>query len=277
MVVAAITQINRQKYVVIGADGMLGYALAGALPGAVLFGRADLDITDPDAVSRTVRQLSPGIVINAAAYTDVDGCEDNYPCADAVNGRGPGYLAEACAECHAILVHYSTDYVFDGSKQEGYREDDIPCPLNRYGKSKLIGERNVMRYHNDYRLIRTSWLFGAHGKNFVDTVLELSERKPSVRIVMDQTGKPTYTKDLAKKTLEVIGMQPGIYHLTNEGQCSWYEFARTFIPNAVPCTTAEFPRQAKRPPNSVLVNTKTTPMRHWRDAVTEYIRNRGNL
>ena len=255
---------------IIGAGGMLGHALKDVFPRAHHCVHADADITDPDSVFRLLRQLSPRVVINAAAYTDVDGCEDNYAYAEAVNGRGPGYIAEACAECGAVLVHYSTDYVFDGAKQE-YRETDVPGPLNKYGASKLSGENNIMKNHENFRIIRTSWLFGAHGKNFVDTILTLSKKQPFVKVVQDQTGKPTYTADLAEKTREIITRGPGIYHITNEGRCSWYEFARTFIPNAVPCTSAEFPRRAKRPAYSVLTNTKTTPMRHWRDAVREYI------
>jgi dTDP-4-dehydrorhamnose reductase len=271
MVVGTVTEITQEKYVIIGAGGMLGHALKAMFPTAHHCGHTELDITDPDAVSRTVRQWSPRVIINAAAYTDVDGCEDNYAHAEAVNGRAPGYLAEACAECGAVLVHYSTDYVFDGSKQE-YHETDNPCPINRYGASKLEGEQNIIKNHANYRLVRTSWLFGAHGKNFVDTVLMLSTKQQSVKVVDDQIGKPTYSVDLAKKTREIIAREPGIYHITNDGRCSWYEFARAFIPNAIPCTSAEFPRRAKRPAYSVLTNTKTTPMRHWKDAVGEYIR-----
>jgi dTDP-4-dehydrorhamnose reductase len=265
----------QKNCMITGTGGMLGHALQQVFPQAHFCGHADMDITDPDAVLRRVRQLSPRIVINAAAYTDVDGCEDNFAYAEAVNGRGPGYLAEACAECGAVLVHYSTDYVFDGTKQE-YREIDIPSPLNRYGASKLGGEKNIMKNLENFRLVRTSWLFGAHGKNFVDTVLALSKQQPFVKVVRDQVGKPTYTVDLAQKTREIISCEPGIYHITNDGQCSWYEFARTFIPNAVPCTSAEFPRRAKRPAWSVLTNTKTTPMRHWKDAVGDYLKQRGH-
>ncbi len=172
-------------------------------------------------------------------------------------------------------MHYSTDYIFDGTQAE-YRESDIPCPINRYGASKLLGEKNIMKSHDNFRIIRTSWLFGAHGKNFVDTVLSLSKTNETVKVVTDQVGKPTYTTDLAAKTREIISREPGIYHITNDGQCSWYEFARTFIPNAVPCTSAEFPRRAKRPAYSVLTNTKTAPMRHWKEAVREYVHYRGS-
>jgi dTDP-4-dehydrorhamnose reductase len=265
----------RKTCMIIGSGGMLGHALKKVFPGAYHCGHNDVDITDPDAVFRIVRERNPKIVINAAAYTDVDGCEDNFALAEAVNGKGPGYLAQACAEYGAVLVHYSSDYVFDGSKQE-YRETDKPCPINKYGESKLAGERNIIKNIQDFRLVRTSWLFGPHGKNFVDTVLMLSKTQQSVKVVRDQIGKPTYTADLAQKTREIIGREPGIYHITNDGQCSWFEFAGTFIPNAIPCTSEEFPRRAKRPAYSVLTNTKTAPMRHWKEAVGEYIRSRGN-
>jgi dTDP-4-dehydrorhamnose reductase len=153
----------------------------------------------------------------------------------------------------------------------GYREDDTPNPLSAYGRSKLLGEQSIQKNMKNYRIIRTSWLFGAHGKNFVDTILALSRQMPQVKVVNDQVGKPTYTVDLARKTPEIISRGPGIYHITNDGVCSWYEFAGDFIPNAVPCSTAEFPRKAKRPAFSVLLNSKTTPLRHWREAVKDYI------
>jgi hypothetical protein len=180
-------------------------------------------------------------------------------------------LAEACAEVKAKLVHYSTDYVFDGSRKE-YAESDAANPINAYGRSKLRGEQNIVRVTEDYRIVRTSWLFGESGKNFVDTMLSLSKQMENVKVVNDQVGKPTYTVDLAAKTREILEMPPGIYHITNDGTCSWYEFAGAIIPNAVPCTSEEFPRKAKRPGFSVLTNTKTAPLRHWREALADYLR-----
>ena len=255
---------------IFGANGMLGHALQDVFPGAILLGHRDVEITDEVAVKKVISLERPYAVINAAAYTDVDGCEDNEDHANAVNGIAPGYLAAACDETGAILVHYSTDYIFDGKRMD-YREDDTPGPLSAYGRSKLLGERSIQKNTQNFRIIRTSWLFGSHGKNFVDTILTLSHQHPQVKVVNDQVGKPTYAVDLARKTPEIISREPGIYHLTNEGVCSWYEFAGTFIPNAVPCSTAEFPRKARRPAFSVLVNSKTTPLRHWREAVKEYI------
>ena len=255
---------------ILGANGMLGRDLAAAFPDARLCGHKDLDITDEAAVKAYILAMKPDLVINAAAYTNVDGCEDDRETAFAVNGDAPGYIAAACREVGAVLVHYSTDYVFDGSKTE-YVESDEPNPVNVYGTSKLRGEQNIARNMDDYRIIRTSWLFGRHGKNFVETIRHLSQTNETVRVVTDQVGKPTYTLDLARKTAEIAGYPAGIYHLTNEGVCSWYEFARAFAPNVVPCTSAEFPRKARRPAYSVLVNTKTSPLRHWKEALEEYL------
>jgi dTDP-4-dehydrorhamnose reductase len=273
VVVAAIKEVKSGKVLIFGAGGMLGHAIRDVFPDAMTFGHRDVEITDAAAVRTVIHQEKPFAVINAAAYTDVDGCEDNEDRANAVNGLAPGYLAAACSETGAILVHYSTDYIFDGTRMD-YREDDTPGPLSAYGRSKLLGEQEIQKNTQDYRIIRTSWLFGAHGKNFVDTILALSRQMPQVKVVNDQVGKPTYTVDLARKTPEIISRDPGIYHITNNGVCSWYEFASAFIPNAVPCSTGEFPRKAKRPAFSVLVNSKTTPLRHWSEAVKEYLQSK---
>jgi dTDP-4-dehydrorhamnose reductase len=270
MVVETITEITHQKTILFGAQGMLGHALQEVFPHAQCVGHHNVDITDEDAIMKLIIQEHPAIVINAAAYTDVDGCEDNHLYAFAVNGKGPGYIAHACDEVNAIFVHFSTDYIFDGTKKE-YFEDDHPNPINAYGESKLLGEVSIAKNLENYRIIRTSWLYGSHGKNFVDTILTLSRQMAVVRVVNDQVGKPTYTVDLANKVTEIISYDPGIYHITNDGQCSWYEFASAFIPNTIPCLTAEFPRKAKRPAFSVLANTKTQPLRHWKEAVHEYI------
>ena len=274
MVVETITEITHQKTILFGAHGMLGHALHEVFPHAQCIGHHDVDITDEDATMKLMKREHPAIVINAAAYTDVDGCEDNRVHAFEVNGNGPGYIAKACTEVDAILVHISTDYIFDGTRTE-YCEDDHPNPINAYGESKLLGEVSIAKNLENYRIIRTSWLYGRHGKNFVDTILTLSRQMPFVRVVNDQVGKPTYTVDLANKVPEILSCDPGRYHITNDGQCSWYEFARAFIPNAIPCSTAEFPRKARRPAYSVLANTKTPPLRHWKEAVQEYVSNRG--
>lgn len=265
MVVGAI------KTLIIGASGMLGFDLCKVFPDAVKLTHRELDITNRNQVLESIGRIKPDLVINAAAYTDVEGCEDKQELAFQVNGYGPGYIAESCNKIGATLVHFSTDYVFDGSKTE-YIESDAPNPINVYGQSKLLGEQEIAENLDDYRIIRISWLFGTHGKNFVDTMLKLSGEMVKVKVVNDQFGKPTYTVDLAHKIAEITELEAGIYHLTNEGVCSWYEFASAFIGNAVPCTSEEFPRKAKRPKYSVLVNTKTGPMRHWKEALKDYLK-----
>ncbi|AKB12930.1 dTDP-4-dehydrorhamnose reductase [Methanosarcina thermophila] len=261
------------KTLILGAGGMLGSDLCKAFPEAVKFTHKDLDITSRKQVLEAIREINPDVVINAAAYTDVDGCEDNQELAYEVNGDGPGNIAEACSIVGAKLVHFSTDYVFDGSKKE-YTESATPNPINVYGYSKLLGEKKITENVDDFRIIRISWLFGTHGKNFVDTMLKLSREMDTVKVVNDQFGKPTYTVDLAAKVKEIIGLEPGIYHITNDGICSWYEFASSIIDNVIPCTSEEFPRKAKRPKYSVLANTKTEPMRHWKEALKDYLKER---
>jgi len=268
--VAAIDQVK--KTLILGAYGMLGSALQKVFPNAELRGH-DLDITEGDKVTSLIRELNPGLVINAAAYTDVDGCEDNRDLALAVNGESLVQIAQACNACGSCLIHFSTDYVFDGTKKV-YDENEKPHAINTYGKSKLLGEINIQKNMTNYRIIRTSWLFGKNGRNFVDTMIRLSAEMPWVSVVNDQFGKPTYTVDLARKTKEIAGLDPGIYHITNEGICSWFEFAQAIIPNAIPCSTSEFPRKAKRPAYSGLANTKTKPMRHWRNALNNYLEKR---
>jgi dTDP-4-dehydrorhamnose reductase len=167
-------------------------------------------------------------------------------------------------------VHYSTDYVFNGTQKE-YWETDTPDPINVYGASKLLGEQLIQAEHDKFLIIRTSWLFGAYGRNFVDAMLTISPHTEQVRVVNDQFGRPTYTKDLAMETKNLLDREPGIYHVTNSGTCSWYEFARAIIPNAIPCSTDEFPRKARRPTYSVLLSTKTAPLRHWREALADYL------
>lgn len=267
MVVGAI------KTLIIGASGMLGSDLCKVFPDAVKLTHHDLDITDREQVIESILKIKPDVVINAAAYTNVDGCEDNKELAFQVNGHGPGYIAEACARAGAKLVHFSTDYVFDGSKKE-YVESDTPNPINVYGHSKLLGEKKIIENMDGYRIVRISWLFGIHGKNFVETMLKLSREMGTVKVVNDQFGKPTYTTDLANKIKEIIELDSGIYHITNDGVCSWYEFASSIVDNVIPCTSEEFQRKAKRPKYSVLVNTKTEPMRHWREALKDYLQER---
>ncbi len=264
--------VGKIKTLILGAGGMLGTDICSVFTNAVKLTHDDIDIADKAQVIETIKRVGPDVVINAAAYTDVDGCEDedNRELAFDVNGRAPGYIAQGCSMVGAKLVHFSTDYVFDGSKEE-YVESDLTGPINVYGESKLLGERNIIESVDDYRIIRTSWLFGHNGRNFVETMLKLSGDMDVVRVVDDQFGKPTFTADLARKIADIIGLAPGVYHITNEGVCSWYEFASAVIDNVVPCSSDEFVNKAKRPMYSVLVNTKTASMRHWRNALEDYL------
>lgn len=275
MVVAAPkggNAMTAQKVIILGASGMLGYDLQKVYPNAVCRGH-EIDITDEEVLSSFLSDQKPSLVINAAAYTNVDECENQQDLAFAVNGKGPGYIATICHEIGATLVHYSTDYVFDGT-QKSYAESDTPNPINIYGASKLRGELAIMAAMEDYRIIRTSWLFGQNGPNFIETMLRLSDEMEMVCVVDDQFGKPTYTVDLASKTPEIAKREPGIYHITNEGVCSWYDFASAIIPNVKSCSTGEYLRPAKRPKFSVLKNRKTIPMRPWQDALAEYLKKR---
>ncbi len=265
--------VGKIKTLILGSGGMLGKELNKVFLDAIKFTRSELDITDEDRVRLVIEKLKPDVVVNAAAYTNVDGCEENKELAFNVNGRALEYIARSCSSVGATLVHYSTDYVFDGSKKK-YLESDKTNPINVYGQSKLRGEKNIIVNIKNYRIIRTSWLFGLQGKNFVETMLMLSEDMDSVKVINDQFGKPTYAVDLAHKTGEIIKLSPGIYHITNEGTCSWYEFAKAIIGNVAPCSTDEFPRKAKRPKYSILVNTKTGPMRHWKEALKAYLEER---
>ncbi|MFZ3383841.1 MAG: dTDP-4-dehydrorhamnose reductase [Candidatus Methanoperedens sp.] len=258
---------------IFGSGGMLGTELCRVFPDAVKLRHSDVDIRDKEAVIESISRAGPDVVINAAAYTAVDACEDNQELAFEVNGKAPGHMAQGCSITGAKFIHYSTDYIFDGSKKQ-YLETDATNPINIYGHSKLMGENEIIKKIDDFRIIRTSWLFGSHGKNFVDTMIKLSGQMDTVKVVNDQFGKPTYAADLAWETKELIGHPPGIYHITNEGVCSWYEFASAIISNVKPCSSDEFPSKAKRPKYSVLANTKTTPMRHWKDALAEYLKNR---
>jgi len=260
------------KVIIFGAGGMLGSDLCKVFNDAISFTRNEVDITNRQLMAAVLRENMPDIVINAAAFTNVNRAEEESELAFEVNGYAPGYIAEECSQIGSKLIHYSTDYVFDGTKQE-YIESDNTNPINVYGRSKLLGEQQIASKTDDFIIIRTSWLFGLNGGNFVKTMLELSEKMDTVKVVNDQFGKPTYTADLANKTLEIINLESGIYHITNEGICSWYEFASEVIDNSSPCSSEEFVTKAKRPRYSVLKNTKTSSMRPWRESVQDYLKN----
>ena len=272
------------KILILGYKGMLGHEFVDVFKKGnelVLWDRDQIDISQKEEVIKKVGELKPDIVINAAAYTAVDDAESNKDLAYQVNGYAVGFLATVCKEINALLVHFSTDYVFDGENHLGYKENHPYQPLNMYGKSKALGEKFILDIKPRYYLIRTSWLFGKHGKNFVETMLRLAKEGKDLKIVNDQFGSPTYAKDLAEKVKKLIeSHQPsGIYHITNSGACNWYEFALKIFeladlkPNVKPVKSEEFPTPAKRPTYSMLVNTKLSPMRKWEEALRDYLLN----
>ncbi|HBY73869.1 MAG TPA: dTDP-4-dehydrorhamnose reductase, partial [Candidatus Kerfeldbacteria bacterium] len=242
---------------------------------------SEVDITQRAAVIEYIGKHRPTCIVNAAAYTQVDDCEANRAVALQVNGEAPAYMAEAASLVGSRLVQYSTDYVFSGTKAVGYAETDQPDqPVNAYGESKLAGELAIQSWLADQAyIIRTAWLYGAGGKNFVDTMLQLGQDQSEVKVVNDQHGSPTYVQDLAVATSQLLQDQPssGIYHLTNAGHCTWHDFAveifkQAHLPAHVqPCTSAEFPRPAKRPAYSILLNTKRPLLRSWQAGLTAYM------
>lgn len=266
------------KIIIIGAKGMLGQALAQEFPAAELLDREQIDISSWSSVDQVLEELKPELVINAAAYTAVDDCEKKFELANQVNGDGPGYLAKKCLELDATLVHYSTDYIFNGQKSDGYPESFLEInPINKYGESKALGEKLIKENTDKYYILRTAWLYGPGGRNFVDTMIKLGREKPELKVVNDQHGNPTYTKDLAKRTREILSQPFGIYHCTNSGSCTWYEFTKEIFKlknistSVQPCSSDEFPRPAQRPRYSILLNTKLPPMRPWPEALREYL------
>ena len=273
------------KILVTGCNGQLGHAMQEIstylsewtwkftdLP--------ELDITNPEQVNQTVKNFQPDWIINAAAYTDVDGAETNQELAFRVNAEGPHNLAMAAIEANAKLVHISTDYVFDGTKNEPYTETDQPNPLQVYGKSKLEGETLIQETGVPGIIIRTSWLYGTHGNNFVKTILRLADEKDEIQVVDDQIGSPTYVGDLAEAILELLSKHTfhhlELLHYSNEGGISWYEFAEKIIKNKKmnkikPIITEELKSKIKRPKYTVLDFNKShnkfnLKILNWKDS-----------
>lgn len=245
----------------------------------------ELDITKLDEVNRVLTDVKPDVVINCAAATNVDGCESNEDFAFKVNSIGPRNLAIICEEIGAKLVQVSTDYVFSGVGEKPLTEYDLTAPYSVYGKTKLLGENYVREFSSKYFIVRTAWLYGYVGHNFVYTMRRLGKEKDSINVVNDQRGNPTHANDLAYHILKLIETEEyGVYHCTGKGECSWYDFAKTIIElsgeecKVNPCTSEEYKTPAKRPEyssldNMMLRNTVGDEMRDWKDAIKSFIDN----
>ncbi len=245
---------------------------------------AELDITDADSIRIQLSALRPHWVINCAAFTAVDACEENEAEATLINGDAPGYIASACREVGAKLVHISTDYVFDGTKDEPYHEDDPVCPVNAYGRGKLKGELSIASNMDDYIIVRAQWLFGEHGPNFVKTILKAACERDELQVVNDQWGSPTFTPDLAQAILKLIEADArGLFHVSSDGYASWFDLAKEALIQAgistpiQPVGSEKFPRPARRPANSRLYKNKYekvagAELPRWQDGLRRYLR-----
>jgi dTDP-4-dehydrorhamnose reductase len=279
------------RILVVGAKGMLGRDLMEVLPfsipgdDVVGWDIEEIDIQKREEAVTKIEKLQPDVVVHIAAYTDVDGCELNKEKAFAVNAEGTRSVALVASKCHAKMVYLSTDYVFDGDKREPYLENDSPHPLNVYGQSKLMGEQYVHALVEDFLIIRTQWLYGPFGKNFVSSVIRQAREKSALSIVDDQTGSPTYTADLAKAISVLIQFDArGVFHVANSGLCTWCTFGQTILKlsgvnrvKVIPISSRELGRPATRPSYSVLSCQKLKEetgltMRPWSEALKDYLR-----
>ena len=276
--------------VITGAHGQLGKELERKLNhshSVVSLSKNDLDITEKEKVYKIITQHKPQIIIHAAAFTAVDQCEIDRKKAYEVNGLGAGYVALAANMVRARMFYISSDYVFDGNKQSPYLEEDVPNPKSTYGMSKWMGEQLVLSI-NRGTVIRTSWLYGHNGKNFVKTMLELAKKKKEIKVVNDQVGSPTYVNDLVETLQHLFDKKDGIYHISNSGSCSWYTLAKVLFEEAgynpefvYPTTTEEYGALAPRPHFSVLgheaiLRENVKILRPWNEAIKEFIRKESN-
>lgn len=273
------------KVLVTGAKGQLGTAIRisrEAPDDATYIDLDELELSDTEAVNRYINELKPTVIINCAAYTNVDGAEDDYATADAANRQAPANLANAALAVGATLIHISTDYVFDGNASEPYTEESATHPLSVYGATKLAGEQAITQSGCRHIIIRTAWLYSPFGRNFVKTMMKLTHDKPSLKVVADQKGSPTCALDLADAICHIIRHnkldQQGIYHYSNQGTCTWHEFATEICREAgntcdiAPCTTEEYPTRAHRPHYSVMSTEKIRStfgidIPQWRDSL----------
>lgn len=275
------------RVLVTGALGMLGSVLLPCLqPQHQVCGvdREDFAIEDESAVLRAFRNIRPEFVFHLAAFTDVDACESNAGKAEQVNALGTRNVARACAEIGAALLYVSTDYVFDGRGSRPYREDDVPNPISVYGLTKLGGERHVQALVARHMIVRSSWLYGPHGRNFVSTILKAARERGELRVVSDQRGSPTYTRHLASKLIQLMAAGVyGVFHVTGSGNCSWFEFAEAIVKSGGyaqvrvhPISTQEAGRLARRPAFSVLENrrlaeTQLDALPDWTKGLAQYL------
>lgn len=276
------------KFFITGVNGQLGYDIKRELQergytDILAPTRIDLDITNEDAVKKTIREYRPSVIFHCAAYTAVDKAEEEQEKCYQVNVLGTKYLTEAAKEMDAKIIYISTDYVFDGTKEGLYQIEDKVNPVNYYGKTKYLGE-NFIREYDNHIIVRISWVFGINGKNFIRTMLNLAESHKELNVVCDQIGSPTYTKDLAGLLVNMfLSNVKGLYHVTNEGYCSWYEFAEFIFKESRkkvkvhPILTKDYKTIAKRPLNSKLskeslddIGMKRLP--EWQDAVSRYLK-----
>lgn len=255
------------RILITGKEGQVGWELRrslAALGDVVATDRRELDLCDSSAIPRTVRQTNPDIIVNAAAYTAVDNAESEPDVAMQVNAIAPGILAEEAKRLGALLVHYSTDYVFDGSKKSPYKEEDAPNPLSVYGRSKLEGEQAIAASKCRYLIFRTSWVYGPRGRNFLLTILKAAREKPELRVVDDQFGAPTSSAAIAEATARVLRASgpEGLYHMSASGRTTWFNFAQAILHKVaiatpvVPIRSDQYPAKAIRPRNSVLDNAR---------------------
>lgn len=275
------------KILVTGVKGQLGYDVVqeGESRGLEMFGTDvdNMDITDAGQVKRVIEEYKPDAVIHCAAYTAVDAAEDNQELCRKINVDGTRNIAEVCKDMDIPMMYFSTDYIFDGQGENFWKEDDPKKPLNVYGQTKYEGELAVQELAEKYFILRISWVFGVNGNNFIKTMLRVGPQRGEVGVVADQIGSPTYTYDLAKLVIDMIQTDKyGAYHVTNDGLCSWYEFACEIFKQAAldvkvnPLTTAEYPAKAARPFNSrmskdKLIDAGFDMLPSWQDALKRYL------
>jgi len=283
--------MKKYKIAITGANGQLGSELLEKLQQkyeVIGLTHQDIDVTDADRLTKFFADINPNVVINTAAYHNVPLCEQNPDLAFQVNARGALNLARLCSRFDAVLVHYSTDYVFDGEKKSPYNEDDAVNPLNIYALTKLNGEILIRNYCRRHYILRISGIYGktpcrAKGGNFITTMLKAAGERDVVKVVTDEILSPTAVSEIAMNTEKLLNQDSyGLFHMTCEGECSWYDFARVIFSELKlttplePCTIDDFPSPVKRPTYSVLENKalkelKLNDMRHWRDVLTEFL------